>query len=94
MFTASLLFLAKPRFILSRALLVYVFDKILDKREFNGISHIISHQIEIDTDEVMDDDCGTRRSQYMNGVWGNDEVYCSNLIYSVSAAGIVLTGTA
>ena len=64
--------------------LVYVFDKILDKKEFNGISHIISHQIEIDTDEVMDDDCGTRRSQYMNGVWGNDEVYCSNLIYSVS----------
>ena len=64
--------------------LVYVFDKILDKREFNGISHIISHQIEIDTDEVMDDDCGTRRSQYMNGVWGNDEVYYSNIIYSVS----------
>ena len=64
--------------------LVYVFDKILDKKEFNGISHIISHQIEIDTDEVMDDDCGTRRSQYMNGVWGNNEVYCSNIIYSVS----------
>ena len=38
----------------------------------------------IDTAEPMDDDCGTRPCQYMNGVYGNKETYSSNFIYSVS----------
>jgi hypothetical protein len=32
----------------------------------------------------MEDDCGTRLSQYMNGVWGNNEVYKTHHIYSPS----------
>ena len=31
----------------------------------------------------MEDDCGTRPSQYMNGVYGNPETYQRNMIYSI-----------
>ena len=64
--------------------MVYVFDRILGKDEFIGVSRIISDTIVRETGEPMDDDCGTRMSQYMNGVYGNPETYCSNCIYSVT----------
>lgn len=63
--------------------LVYVFDKILDKTEFLHIAQVINKQVEIDTQEPLDDDCGKRMSQYMNGVFNNPEVYYSYFIYSV-----------
>ncbi len=64
--------------------MVYVFDKILSREEFVGVSRIINDTIIRDTGEPMDDDCGTRMSQYMNGVFGNSETYVSNYIYSVT----------
>lgn len=63
--------------------MVYVFDQILDEKQFKHISQSINDQIVFDTSEAMDDDCGTRMSQYMNGVYGNSETYSSNYIYSV-----------
>ena len=62
--------------------LVYVMDNVLNKDEFLSASNAITRQIEIDTAEPMEDDCGTRMSQYMNGVYNNDEVYCTYCIYS------------
>ena len=64
--------------------LVYVFDRILNKEEFLSISRSITDRIIIDTAEPMEDDCGTRLSQYMNGVYGNNEIYQTNYIYSPS----------
>lgn len=64
--------------------LVYVLDQIVGKVDFNRISQTISDRIVLDTGEPMDDDCGTRVSQYMNGVFGNSETYQTNCIYSVS----------
>lgn len=63
--------------------MVYVFDSILDRETTIGISKYIHKTIEQDTGEPMEDDCGTRISQYMNGVYGNMECYQSNYIYSV-----------
>lgn len=62
--------------------LVYIFDIILDRAQFLLISKVISDQIVMDLAEPMDDDCGTRMSQYMNGVYGNNEKYTSYYIYS------------
>ena len=62
--------------------LVYIFDIILDRAQFLHISKVISDQIVMDLAEPMDDDCGTRMSQYMNGVYGNNEKYTSYYIYS------------
>lgn len=64
--------------------MVYVFERILDKHEFVYISRVLTNWIERDTQEEMDDDCGTRMSQYMNGVYGNMETYSSNFIYSTT----------
>jgi hypothetical protein len=64
--------------------LVYVFDKILDRKEFVGISRLISDIIVRETGEPMDDDCGCRMSQYMNGVWGNPETHMTGAIYSTT----------
>lgn len=64
--------------------LVYVFDTILDKDTLLRISRSIHESIVNDTGELMEDDCGTRISQYMNGVFGNNECYCSGIIYSAS----------
>jgi hypothetical protein len=64
--------------------LVYVFDRILNKEEFISVSQSITDHIIVDTAEPMEDDCGTRLSQYMNGVWGNNEVYKTHHIYSPS----------
>lgn len=62
--------------------MVYVMDHVLDRNEFASVSSAINDQIVMDTGEPMEDDCGTRMSQYMNGVFGNSEVYCTNIIYS------------
>ena len=56
-------------------------SSVLDKGEFVHVSTTIMNQIIQDTAEPMEDDCGTRMSQYMNGVYGNNESYVSNLIY-------------
>ena len=64
--------------------LVYVFDRILNKEEFISVSQSITDYIIVDTAEPMEDDCGTRLSQYMNGVWGNNETYQTYCIYSPS----------
>lgn len=63
--------------------LVYVFDRVLNKDEFIQVSMSLTRQIEHDTQEPMEDDCGTRMSQYMNGVYGNTETYQSNIIYQM-----------
>lgn len=63
--------------------LVYVFDTILDKEQFCGISRGLTEQIIKDTNEAMDDDCGCRPSQYMNGVYNNQESYTCYQIYSI-----------
>lgn len=71
--------------ILSRRFrMVYVFDKILNKDEFRHVSQAINDQIIFDTAEALEDDCGTRLSQYMNGVYSNTETYSSYNIYSVA----------
>lgn len=62
--------------------LVYVFDRVLDTNEFIWVSSAITRQIEQDTNEPMQDKCGERRSQYMNGVYGNPEIYKTDFIYS------------
>lgn len=64
--------------------LVYVFDRVLDTNEFIWVSSTITRQIEQDTNEPMQDKCGERRSQYMNGVYGNPEIYKTDFIYSVT----------
>ena len=48
--------------------MVYVFSRVLDKKELVHISQTINDKIVFDTAEPMEDDCGTRISQYMNGV--------------------------
>lgn len=63
--------------------MVYVFNRVLSDKEFLHVSQTINDQIVFDTAEPMDDDCGTRRSQYMNGVYGNNETYVTNLIYDI-----------
>ena len=62
--------------------LVYVLDQIAGRDDLRRISQAINDQIVIDTAEPMEDDCGTRPCQYMNGVYGNPETYISNIIYS------------
>lgn len=68
----------------SRFRMVYVFDRVLNRDEFIHVSQTINDRIVFDTSEPMEDDCGTRISQYMNGVYGNEETYQSYLIYSYS----------
>lgn len=63
--------------------LVYIFDRILNPQEFSHISLVLTDRIVVDTGEAMEDKCGERISQYMNGVCGNPETYQSNYIYSV-----------
>lgn len=64
--------------------LVYVLDEIVGKDELTKISSAINNMIRIDTAEDIEDDCGTRVSQYMNGVYGNNETYETDCIYSIS----------
>ena len=64
--------------------LVYVLDEVVGLEDFRKISRTITDRIVLDTGEPMDDDCGTRVSQYMNGVFGNNETYRTDCIYSVT----------
>ena len=62
--------------------LVYVMDRELNKMNMNIVNRYITDCIIRDTGEPMADECGTRASQYFNGVRGNDEYYASYNIYS------------
>ncbi len=53
--------------------LVYVLNRELNKMNMNIVNRYITDTIIRDTGEPMADDCGTRMSQYFNGVSGNDE---------------------
>ena len=74
--------ISKHGIVSRRFRMVYVMDHVLDRSEFVSVSSAINDQIVMDTAEPIDDDCGTRMSQYMNGVYGNTESYWTNLIYS------------
>lgn len=63
--------------------LVYVFYEILNKTDLQRISCAIHNHIVLCTKEPMEDYCGTRISQYMNGVYGNKDTYQSDIIYSI-----------
>lgn len=62
--------------------LVYVLDRELNKMNMNIVNRYITDCIVRDTGEPMADDCGTRMSQYFNGVSGNNEFYVTYNIYS------------
>lgn len=62
--------------------LVYVLDRELNKMNMNIVNRYLTDCIIRDTGEPMADDCGTRASQYFNGVSGNDEFYVTYNIYS------------
>ena len=64
--------------------LCYIFESILDEYQFYSVSKAIHSSIVEDTNEEMDDDCGTRESQYFNGTQNKEETYRSNYIYSYS----------
>lgn len=64
--------------------LVYVLDQVYGRDDLKRISSAITDQVIFDTAEPMADDCGERPCQYMNGVYGNNETYMSNFIYTVS----------
>lgn len=74
--------LEKDKVTSRRFRMVYVFDRIMGKDDLNVISQTITDSIIKDTGEPMKDDCGTRVSQYFNGVYGNEECYVSDCIYS------------
>ena len=63
--------------------LVYIFDKILDKDTIKYCSSTLSEALVIDTGEELEDKCGEKISQYMNGCFGNKENYKSYIIYSL-----------
>ena len=64
--------------------LVYVFSTLLDYDCFTIASHIINTRIVEDTHELLDDDCGKRRSQYFNGCYGNEETYNTSIVHDYS----------
>ena len=74
--------LEKDKVTSRRFRMVYVFDRIMGKDDLDVISRTITDSIIRDTGEPMKDDCGTRVSQYFNGVYGNEECYVSDCIYS------------
>lgn len=63
--------------------LCYVFDTILNADEFKLASKTLSNALVKDTKEELDDKCGEKMSQYMNGCYGNLENYKTYLIYSL-----------
>ena len=73
-----------PGVVSRRFRLVYVLDQIYEPDDLRRISTGLTEQIVIDTAEPMADDCGERPCQYMNGVYGNNETYRSDIIYTVS----------
>ena len=64
--------------------LVYVFDQILNADDFKSVANILSNQLIVDTNEELDDECGKKMSQYMNGCYGNQECYKSYVIYNIN----------
>lgn len=62
--------------------LVYVLDRELNKMNMNIVNRYLTDCIIRDTGEPMADECGTRASQYFNGVSGNAECYATYYIYS------------
>lgn len=64
--------------------LVYIFNEELKSKTFTRIAEKLHTQAEIDLEEPMDDFCGTRKVQYMNGNFGNLETYRTDIIYSWS----------
>lgn len=62
--------------------LVYVLDRELNKMNMNIVNRYLTDCIIRDTGEPMADECGTRASQYFNGVSGNGEFYVTYNIYS------------
>lgn len=63
--------------------LCYVFNNILDKDTFKYCSITLSEALVKDTNEELDDKCGEKMSQYMNGCYGNKENYKTYSIYSI-----------
>lgn len=62
--------------------LCYVFDTLLNSNEFKTASITLSNALVKDTEEELDDKCGEKMSQYMNGCFGNAENYKTYSIYS------------
>lgn len=63
--------------------LVYVFDKVLDRGEFEAVTQALYEKIEKDTEEPIADNCGARPSQYMNGTYSK-ETYTTDWVYDVT----------
>ena len=72
---------AKHGIVSRRFRMVYVFSSMLGLEDFCNFSDAIHEHVKSCTNEPIDDYCGTRPSQYMNGVYGNNETYCTNIIY-------------
>lgn len=64
--------------------LCYVFEKPLGKDEFQEVASRVTLMVSNSTKEDVDDKCGERLSQYMNGCFGNNQNYKSYTIYSIS----------
>lgn len=64
--------------------MVYVFSSMIDPENFDMVSRAVHEHVSLCTEEPIEDYCGTRPSQYMNGVYGNNETYCTSVIYSES----------
>ena len=63
--------------------LVYVFSSLLSIDDFVLVSQAIHEHVALCTGEEVEDCCGTRPSQYMNGVYGNTETYMTDIIYDL-----------
>lgn len=63
--------------------LVYVFSSMLSIDDFVLVSEAIHEHVAKCTGEEVKDCCGTRPSQYMNGVYGNNETYRTDIIYDL-----------
>lgn len=63
--------------------LVYVFSSLLSIDDFVLVSQAIHEHVALCTGEEVEDCCGTRPSQYMNGVYGNTETYRTDIIYDL-----------
>ncbi len=64
--------------------LVYVFYSTLGLEDFKATSKAIHNYIEYYTGEPIDDNCGTRPSQYMNGGLQSGDTFKSGYIYGIS----------
>ena len=61
--------------------LCYVFNEIIyGKEDFQLLSGAILKMVEVSTNEIVQDDCGKKMSQYFNGSM-NKEVYVTGWIY-------------